>query len=79
MVQLPTPQTATSPTPPPHIVYNPSTQHMITYAGFCPSGQALPTYPNYPMAMQVRARPLSGNSAGTPQAYSAYMTVDSST
>ncbi|XP_029948685.1 transmembrane protein 255B [Salarias fasciatus] len=51
-LQKPTPQTATSPTPPPHIVYNPSTQHMITYAGFCPSGQALPTYPNYPMAMQ---------------------------
>ena len=46
-------QTAPSPTPPPHILYNP-TQHMLTYAGFCPSGQSLPTYPNYPLPMQVR-------------------------
>lgn len=42
-----------SPTPPPHILYNP-TQHMVTYAGFCPSGQTLPAYPNYPVPMQVR-------------------------
>uniref|UniRef100_A0A3Q3XJM9 Transmembrane protein 255B n=1 Tax=Mola mola TaxID=94237 RepID=A0A3Q3XJM9_MOLML len=47
-------QTAPSPMPPPHILYNP-TQHMLTYAGFCPSGQTLPTYPNYPLPMQVRA------------------------
>ncbi|XP_051759357.1 transmembrane protein 255B [Ctenopharyngodon idella] len=40
-----------SPAPPPHIMYNPS-QHLITYAGFCPSGQTLPAYPNYPLPMQ---------------------------
>ncbi|XP_073698818.1 transmembrane protein 255B-like [Garra rufa] len=40
-----------SPAPPPHILYNP-TQHLITYAGFCPSGQTLPAYPNYPLPMQ---------------------------
>ncbi|XP_067298988.1 transmembrane protein 255B [Pseudorasbora parva] len=40
-----------SPAPPPHILYNPS-QHMITYTGFCPSGQTLPAYPNYPLPMQ---------------------------
>lgn len=50
--QKPAPQAAPSPTPPPHIVYNP-TQHMLTYAGFCPSGQALPAYPNYPIPIQV--------------------------
>ncbi|XP_070692092.1 transmembrane protein 255B-like [Pempheris klunzingeri] len=50
-IQKPTPQIAPSPTPPPHILYNP-TQHMLTYAGFCPSGQALPAYPNYPIPMQ---------------------------
>ncbi|KAK9542911.1 hypothetical protein VZT92_000733 [Zoarces viviparus] len=50
-MQKPTPQVAASPTPPPHILYNP-TQHMVTYAGFCPSAQSLPTYPNYPMTMQ---------------------------
>uniref|UniRef100_A0A3Q3KUP9 Transmembrane protein 255B n=1 Tax=Mastacembelus armatus TaxID=205130 RepID=A0A3Q3KUP9_9TELE len=49
----PTPQMAPSPAPPPHILYNP-TQHMLTYAGFCPSGQTLPAYPNYPIPMQVR-------------------------
>ncbi|XP_053280961.1 transmembrane protein 255B [Pleuronectes platessa] len=47
----PNPQLAPSPAPPPHILYNP-TQHMLTYAGFCPSGQSLPAYPNYPMSMQ---------------------------
>ncbi|XP_043091996.1 transmembrane protein 255B [Puntigrus tetrazona] len=40
-----------SPTPAPHILYNP-TQHLITYTGFCPSGQTLPAYPNYPLPMQ---------------------------
>ncbi|XP_074470838.1 transmembrane protein 255B [Sebastes fasciatus] len=50
-MQKPTSQTAPSPTPPPHILYNP-TQHMVTYAGFCPSGQTLPAYPNYPITMQ---------------------------
>ncbi|XP_062287045.1 transmembrane protein 255B [Scomber scombrus] len=50
-MQKPTPQMAPSPAPPPHILYNP-TQHMLTYAGFCPSGQTLPAYPNYPIAMQ---------------------------
>lgn len=50
--QKPAPQAAPSPSPPPHILYNP-TQHMLTYAGFCPSGQTLPAYPNYPIPMQV--------------------------
>ncbi|XP_036950197.1 transmembrane protein 255B isoform X5 [Acanthopagrus latus] len=50
-MQKPTPQMAPSPTPPPHILYNPN-QHMLSYAGFCPSGQALPAYPNYPIPMQ---------------------------
>lgn len=50
--QKPTPLMAPSPTPPPHILYNP-TQHMLSYAGFCPSGQTLPTYPNYTIPMQV--------------------------
>ncbi|XP_030269412.1 transmembrane protein 255B isoform X3 [Sparus aurata] len=50
-MQKPAPQMAPSPTPPPHILYNP-TQHMLSYAGFCPSGQALPAYPNYPIPMQ---------------------------
>uniref|UniRef100_A0A3Q3JRT6 Uncharacterized protein n=1 Tax=Monopterus albus TaxID=43700 RepID=A0A3Q3JRT6_MONAL len=45
---------ASSPAPPPHILYNP-TQHMLTYAGFCP-GQTLPAYPNYPISMQVGAK-----------------------
>ncbi|XP_016312317.1 transmembrane protein 255B [Sinocyclocheilus anshuiensis] len=40
-----------SPAPPPHILYNP-TQHLITYTGFCPSGQTLPAYPNYPLPTQ---------------------------
>ncbi|XP_016115357.1 transmembrane protein 255B-like [Sinocyclocheilus grahami] len=40
-----------SPAPPPHILYNP-TQHLITYTGFCPSGQTLPAYPNYALPMQ---------------------------
>ncbi|XP_029936955.1 transmembrane protein 255B isoform X1 [Myripristis murdjan] len=47
----PTPQISPSPAPPPHILYNP-TQHMLTYAGFCPSGQTLPAYPNYPLPLQ---------------------------
>ncbi|XP_008291248.1 transmembrane protein 255B [Stegastes partitus] len=50
-MQKPTPPVAPSPVPPPHILYNP-TQHMLTYPGFCPSGQALPAYPNYPIPMQ---------------------------
>ncbi|MBN3303492.1 T255B protein, partial [Amia calva] len=45
-------QTMQSPAPPPHILYNP-TQHVLTYAGFCPSGQTLPAYPNYPLPLQV--------------------------
>lgn len=52
--QKPAPQIAPSPTPAPHILYNP-TQHMLTYPNFCPSGQALPAYPNYPVSMQVGA------------------------
>ncbi|PWA18931.1 hypothetical protein CCH79_00004995, partial [Gambusia affinis] len=50
-MQKPTAQIAPSPAPPPHILYNP-TQHMLSYSGFCPSGQALPAYPNYPIPMQ---------------------------
>ncbi len=53
--EKPKQQMAPSPTPPPHILYNP-TQHMLTYAGFCPSGQTLPAYPNYPIPMQVGAQ-----------------------
>ncbi|XP_068598010.1 transmembrane protein 255B-like [Brachionichthys hirsutus] len=44
-------QVTHSPTPTPHILYNPN-QHMLSYTGFCPSGQALPAYPNYPIPMQ---------------------------
>ncbi|XP_069029842.1 transmembrane protein 255B-like [Embiotoca jacksoni] len=50
-MQKPAPQMAPSPAPPPHILYNP-TQHMLTYTGFCPPGQTLPAYPNYPLPMQ---------------------------
>ncbi|KAM9408879.1 transmembrane protein 255B [Pholidichthys leucotaenia] len=50
-IQKPAPQMAPSPAPPPHILYNPA-QHMLTYVGFCPSGQTLPAYPNYPIPMQ---------------------------
>ncbi|XP_028296646.1 transmembrane protein 255B [Gouania willdenowi] len=50
-LQKPSPRMASSPAPPPHIMYNP-TQHMLTYPGFCPSAQTLPAYPNYPLAMQ---------------------------
>lgn len=53
--QKPALQMAPSPTPPPHILYNP-TQHMLTYSGFCPSGQTLPSYPNFPIPMQVRTK-----------------------
>lgn len=59
--QKPTPQMAPSPAPTPHILYNP-TQHMLTYAGFCPSAQSLPAYPNYPLPIQVRGR-LGGRGA----------------
>ncbi|KAL2087414.1 hypothetical protein ACEWY4_016242 [Coilia grayii] len=42
-----------SPVPPPHMLYNPTpVQHLMHYPGFCPSGQALPVYPSYPMPMQ---------------------------
>lgn len=53
--QKPPPHIASSPMPAPHILYNP-TQHMLTYPNFCPPGQALPAYPNYPVSMQVGAR-----------------------
>ncbi|XP_018613926.1 transmembrane protein 255B isoform X5 [Scleropages formosus] len=46
-----TPQTCPSPAPPPHILYNPA-QHVLTYAGFCPSSQSMPAYPNYPLPLQ---------------------------
>ncbi|KAK2853888.1 hypothetical protein Q5P01_006549 [Channa striata] len=47
----PIPQMAPSPAPPPHILYNP-TQHMLTQTAFCPLGQTLPAYPNYPIPLQ---------------------------
>ncbi|KAI5090142.1 transmembrane protein 255B [Silurus meridionalis] len=59
------PQMSPRPAPPPHILYNP-TQHMVTYAGFCPSGQALPAYPNYPVPMQH----LNSYSAASPSPHS---------
>ncbi|XP_022530073.1 transmembrane protein 255B isoform X2 [Astyanax mexicanus] len=60
-------QMSPSPAPPPHILYNP-TQHMVTYAGFCPSGQALPAYPNYPMPMQhLNSYPAAGPSQPSPE------------
>uniref|UniRef100_A0A3P9L491 Transmembrane protein 255B n=1 Tax=Oryzias latipes TaxID=8090 RepID=A0A3P9L491_ORYLA len=54
----PPPQLAPSPAPPPHILYNPN-QHMLSYSGFCPTPQALPAYPNYPIPMQVSSTPCS--------------------
>uniref|UniRef100_A0A3Q1IID7 Transmembrane protein 255B n=1 Tax=Anabas testudineus TaxID=64144 RepID=A0A3Q1IID7_ANATE len=54
----PSPQVAPSPAPPPHILYNP-TQHMLTYTGFCPSGQTLPAYPNYPIPLIPEGCPAS--------------------
>ncbi|XP_073805381.1 transmembrane protein 255B isoform X1 [Danio rerio] len=57
-----------SPAPPPHILYNP-TQHLITYSGFCPPGQTLPAYPNYPLPMQHVsgfAAPASESSSTSP-------------
>ncbi|KAF7668264.1 hypothetical protein LDENG_00025520 [Lucifuga dentata] len=51
-MQKQTPQPAPSPVPPPHILYNP-TQHMLTYPGFYPPGPVLPTYPNYPIPVQL--------------------------
>ncbi|KAM9860425.1 transmembrane protein 255B [Aulostomus maculatus] len=62
-MQKPSPPMAASPAPPPHILYNP-TQHMLTYAGFCPSSQNLPAYPNYPVAMQHNS---SFQTPATPQ------------
>ncbi|KAF6725452.1 Transmembrane protein 255B [Oryzias melastigma] len=50
-MEKPCPQVAPSPAPPPHILYNPN-QHMLSYSGFCPTAQALPAYPNYPIPMQ---------------------------
>ncbi|TRY92716.1 hypothetical protein DNTS_024808 [Danionella cerebrum] len=51
---------APSQAPPPHILYNP-TQHLITYSGFCPGGQTLPSYTNYPLPLQpMNAYPVVG-------------------
>ncbi|XP_052401786.1 transmembrane protein 255B-like [Carassius gibelio] len=56
-----------SPAPPPHILYNP-TQHVITYTGFCPSGQTLPAYPNYPLPMQhLNGYPASAAGQSVPE------------
>ncbi|XP_061526169.1 transmembrane protein 255B [Phycodurus eques] len=62
-MQKPTAPVAPSPAPPPHILYNP-TQHMLTYAGFCPPGQNLPAYPNYPGPAQSNS---SFQGPATPQ------------
>uniref|UniRef100_A0A3P8Z9Q4 Transmembrane protein 255B n=1 Tax=Esox lucius TaxID=8010 RepID=A0A3P8Z9Q4_ESOLU len=55
-----------SPAPPPHILYNPN-QHVMTYASFCPNGQALPAYPNYPaLPMQMTLTPSSPSEESQP-------------
>ncbi|MCJ8747827.1 hypothetical protein PDJAM_G00157950 [Pangasius djambal] len=60
-------QMSPRPAPPPHILYNP-TQHVVTYAGFCPSGQALPAYPNYPVPMQhLNSYPAASPSQPSPE------------
>ncbi|XP_033866198.1 transmembrane protein 255B-like isoform X1 [Acipenser ruthenus] len=51
--------------PPPHILYNPA-QQVLTYAGFCPSNQALPAYPNYPLPVQHHSSFQVPSSADTP-------------
>ncbi|XP_068178032.1 transmembrane protein 255B-like [Antennarius striatus] len=56
-------QVTHSPTPTPHILYNPN-QHMLSYTGFCPSGQTLPAYPNYPISIQHNS---SYQPSATPQ------------
>ncbi|MGH0142060.1 UNVERIFIED_CONTAM: hypothetical protein FKN15_075225 [Acipenser sinensis] len=63
--------------PPPHILYNPA-QQVLTYAGFCPSNQALPAYPNYPLPVQHHSGFQAPSSADTPlpddsQASSSYV------
>ncbi|XP_026056979.1 transmembrane protein 255B [Carassius auratus] len=56
-----------SPAPPPHILYNP-TQHLITYTGFCPTGQTLPAYPNYPLPTQhLNGYPASATGQSIPE------------
>lgn len=62
---------------PPHILYNPA-QQVLTYAGFCPSNQALPAYPNYPLPVQHHSGFQAPSSADTPlpddsQASSSYV------
>uniref|UniRef100_A0A8C9RE52 Transmembrane protein 255B-like n=1 Tax=Scleropages formosus TaxID=113540 RepID=A0A8C9RE52_SCLFO len=67
--------TCPSPAPPPHILYNPA-QHVLTYAGFCPSSQSMPAYPNYPLPLQVPDVPLfllQSPSQPISQASSSYM------
>ncbi|XP_058885258.1 transmembrane protein 255B-like isoform X3 [Acipenser ruthenus] len=49
---------------PPHILYNPA-QQVLTYAGFCPSNQALPAYPNYPLPVQHHSGFQAPSSADT--------------
>ncbi|XP_041128308.1 transmembrane protein 255B-like isoform X2 [Polyodon spathula] len=51
--------------PPSHILYNPA-QQVLTYAGFCPSNQALPAYPNYPLPVQHQSSFQAPSSADTP-------------
>ncbi|XP_034145518.1 transmembrane protein 255B isoform X2 [Esox lucius] len=54
-----------SPAPPPHILYNPN-QHVMTYASFCPNGQALPAYPNYPALPMQHHSSYQGHSNSQP-------------
>uniref|UniRef100_A0A3Q3FAG0 Uncharacterized protein n=1 Tax=Labrus bergylta TaxID=56723 RepID=A0A3Q3FAG0_9LABR len=63
---------APSPSPSPHILYNP-TQHMFPYSGFCPSGQTLPAYPNYPIPMQPSQAPSQPQPQGAIQEPGGYM------
>ncbi|XP_029460486.1 transmembrane protein 255B isoform X3 [Rhinatrema bivittatum] len=44
-------QIAFSSAPPPQILYNPA-QQILTYAGFCSSASAIPTYASYPLPLQ---------------------------
>ncbi|MBN3275330.1 T255B protein, partial [Polyodon spathula] len=53
------------PPPPPHILYNPA-QQVLTYAGFCPSNQTLPAYPNYPLPVQHHSSFQAPSSTDTP-------------
>nr|XP_033806505.1 transmembrane protein 255B [Geotrypetes seraphini] len=48
---IPLSQIAFNSAPPPQILYNPA-QQILTYAGFCSSTSAIPTYASYPLPLQ---------------------------